>query len=243
MKMSNQGSNDNNDDSLLRYCADLAGYQEYTYGDIVGSWRHQVSETVDSIGSYLSNINCMSVVDQMGDMSYELEQSLDNMFNQSSMTDEQSPSEILREIAETVNTNTQESRNRTIARSLPRSGTHTNNVTDVKVKLDRDGRLLEIKIKKLSSNRYVKVPFDNERNPFYIQNILDTYFVEDGDYFYSGGCLFEDLAEHYKNSRVNHSVSWFEDRVEWVKFTYSQRYGMRPCGYKVYKRYSKNNQN
>jgi len=179
----------------------------------------------------------MNVVDQVGDMSYELEQSLDNMFTQPfTMTDEQSHAEVLREIAETVNANTQESRNRTIARSLVRS--HSNgikDITDVKVKLDNDGKLLEIKIKKLSSNRYVKVPFDDGRNPFYIQNILDTYFVKDGYHFYSAGCLFEDLAEYYKNSRVNHNITWFEDKVEWVKFSYSQRYGMRPCGYKIYK--------
>ena len=226
------------EETFLRYCADMVGYEYYTYGDIVGSWRNRIGETVEGIGSYLSNLNlfqsCINVADQIGDMSYEMEKALDRNIDEWLRNEDSDPAMTIREIAESL------PRNIDITRPINIDITTPSPINiDVKVKIDEDGKLCQIKIKKLGSSKYINVPYDTEKNPFYLQNILDTYFVV-YDGFYVGGCLFTDLSKYYENSRSSHLPSWFEDRVEWVKFSYSGILGgMKPCGYKVFREYKK----
>ncbi len=219
------------DQSLLRQVADMAGYESYTYSDIIGSWNHNITTTVNNVGSYLTNItnlnifqSCMNGVDQMGEMTYQVEQSLETTLSE--MLQNQTPSEMVGEIARSLKMNRSENR--------------THNNTDVKVQIDQDGKIHQIRVKYFGNSVYVKVPIDDGSNPPYIQNILDTYFYRrnDGDDYFVGGCLFSDLSKYYEKSRNNHLPSWFEDRVEWVKFSYSgQKGGMIPCGFKKFENF------
>ena len=125
---------------------------------------------------------------------------------------------------------------RDIARSLMASNVN-NRTTDVKVRLDIRGRVIQMLVKYNDSDHYVEVPFEIDNNPQYIQDIIDNWFkIYDGpdsdeiDLF-TNHVLYLELSRNCKRPR---NSEWYMQHAEWIKFSYIDGQ-MRPCGFKKFK--------
>ena len=111
---------------------------------------------------------------------------------------------------------------------------------DVRIRLVYDIYMYidEITIKYPTDTKYIKVPFEEYGNPDYIQDILDIYtdIINDKDLYVVVYQLFTDLSKISKGTKYDYPPSWFEGKVEWVKFSYSHQHGgMIPTDFDLFK--------
>src|SRR6266542_4263512 len=85
-----------------------------------------------------------------------------------------------------------------------------------KIKINQKGMLEEIFIKFPNTNRYfIDVDFTQDQNSYYVNEILTTYFIKDGNKYYTTNHLYETLS-----SKFGKEPSWYELNTEWIKFIF-----------------------
>jgi hypothetical protein len=215
-----------------------------------------VDNIVDSITNFFERIqwcNCISscresIEDGVGAVSRRLDnigERIDRTLDEYART----PSDDLREIAESLLSDNEEEIPAIIPNSVNENYTYTNpiipedwseinnriEINDIKVKLDKERAITEIWVKYRNSKPYVSVPFENTHNPIYIQKVIDKWFVIVYNCLYARSELFSELEKYYQDSRKNRRTrNWFEKRTEWIKFSYIND-EMKPCGFKRFR--------
>ncbi len=109
---------------------------------------------------------------------------------------------------------------------------HTNMDLHVKVRLNEYGVVDQICVKYPSNDKYFKLPFDVDRNPDYIQYVLDHWFTLNEGGFCGTKELYYELEADYGDIENGITSIWLMNNADWIKFT-KLNGKMYPSGYKT----------
>jgi hypothetical protein len=205
-----------------------------------------IDNIIEGIVGFFNQIewsSCLSICrEAIEDRVDAIEQRLDSIGTRIDRSLEEyrrTPADDLKDIANALVADTREDIppiiSNHILETVPVSFDSVTRATDIKVKLDKEQKIRQITVKYIGNNRYVTVPFENTRNPSYIQNVIDKWFVIEDNSIRAKSDLFFELEKYYKTNRKNNRTSsWFEKRTEWIKFSYNDN-NMKPCGFKKFK--------
>ncbi len=208
--------------------------------DFIDHWFDVTTSTIDNIANYVYKLNICGCINngintlstELENFGKEVEYQIDNIGRTSA--------DDLRDIANALaNNNATEISEMNylppspISKSSDNIETSINNI-DVKIRINKDHIIEQIMVKYLASKKYVNVPFEASQNPNYIQSIIDTYFVINGESIITKPILFDELEQYYHDTRKQtRPTSWFKERAGWIKFS-SDNHQMKPCGFKRY---------
>lgn len=102
---------------------------------------------------------------------------------------------------------------------------------NVKIRLNIYGIIDRVCVKYPGSDQYHKVPFDIDRNPEYIQEVLDDWFIYDHGGFCAISKLYDELEYDFGDIEKGITRIWLINNVDWIKFT-KLNGKMYPSGYK-----------